>query len=79
MPQDYSAGIREAQDAVSKSHGMVGQITHDLGRLASAQQQAPTGPAPDIAENAMHKGKTIDPRNWGSLNILLPELDPDTQ
>jgi len=36
VPQNYSAGIREARDAVSESHGVVGQITHDLGKLASA-------------------------------------------
>ena len=35
VPQDYSAGIREARDAMSESHGMVGQITQGLGKLAS--------------------------------------------
>ena len=79
MPHDYSAGIREAQDTMSKSHGMVGQITHDLGKLASTWQWAPAGLAPDTTENAMYKGKTLDPHNWGGLNIPLPELDPDTQ
>ncbi len=68
MPQNYSAGIREARDAVSESHGVVGQITHDLGKLASARQRAPAGPVPDAAENTTYKGKTIDPRNWGGLN-----------
>ena len=76
-PPDYSVGIREARDAVSKSHGVVGQITHDLGKLASARQRAPA--APDAAENMMYKGKTIDPRNWGGLNIPQPELSPETQ
>jgi hypothetical protein len=77
--QDYSAGIREARDAVSESHGVVGQITHDLGKLASTRQRAPAGPAPDAAESAIYKGKTIDPRNWGGLNIPQPELNPEAQ
>jgi hypothetical protein len=79
MPHDYSAGIREAWDAMSKSHGMVRQITHDLGKLTSTWQWAPAWPAPDTTENAMYKGKTLDLHNWGGLNIPLPELDPDTQ
>ena len=80
VSQDYTAGIREAQDAVSESHGMVRQITHNLGKLASARQRAPAGPAPpNAADNVLYKGKTIDPRNWGGLNIPQPELNPETQ
>ena len=79
VPHDYSAGLREARDAVSESHGMVGQITQGLGKLVSARQRAPTGPVPDAAENMAYQGKAIDPRNWGSLDIPQSELNPETQ
>ena len=80
VSQDYTAGIREARDAVSESHGMVGQVAHDLGKIASARQRAPAGPAPpNAADNAPYKGKTTDPRNWGGLNIPQHELNPETQ
>ena len=78
-PQDYSAGIREARDAMSESHGMVGQITQGLGKLASAQQHASAGPVPDAAENSAFQGKAIDPRNWGGLDIPQAEPNPETQ
>ena len=79
VPQDYSAGIREARDAVSESHGMVGQITQGLGKLASARQRVSAGPVPDAAENSTYQGKAIDPRNWGGLDIPQSELNPETQ